>query len=172
MKISRRRSQRTSRSSGSTNDALSAAFTLLKTRGRSEEELRERLLRKGFKETVIYDTISRLKEYGYINDKVLAVQIVEYGRRERHLGKRGLVSLLRKRRIPEETIKSLDIDEEPDRETASRLVNRKLKLLANLPAEKRWRRLYGYLSRRGYSSGLIREVMEDINKKTFNEEEI
>jgi len=134
--------------------------------------LRERLLRKGFKEAVIEDTISRLKEYGYINDKDLAVQIVEYGRRERHLGKRGLVSLLRKRRISDEMITSLEIDEEPDRETASRLVNKKMRSLERLPMEKRSRRLYGYLARRGFSSGLIREVMEEINKKNFKEEDI
>jgi SOS response regulatory protein OraA/RecX len=49
----------------------------------------------------------------------------------------------------------------PDIENAGRLVDKKMKLLAGCPTEVVKRRLYGLLSRRGYSSETILKVLRD-----------
>lgn len=55
--------------------AMGAATNLLSYRDRSEAEMRRRLQEKGFGESVIDQTISRLSDYNYLDDQAFALQL-------------------------------------------------------------------------------------------------
>ncbi len=150
---------------GSTSEPLKVATNLLKIRDRSEQELRFRLSKRGFGAEEIDKTINRLRNYGYINDRKLAERLVEYGRREKHLGTRGVVNLLYKRGIPEEIIEALNLDDPDEVQRAEEFIKKKSVSLMRLPVDKRKRRIYGYLSRRGYAPWIIKEVISTIEKE-------
>jgi regulatory protein len=48
------------------------AFKLLSYRGRSEQELKERLIKKGIRKAVASSTVKDLKQLGLIDDRSLA----------------------------------------------------------------------------------------------------
>ena len=67
------------------------AVKLLAAKPRSVAELRERLLRsKGADEEIVNTVISRLREYGYLNDERFAFSYASYKVREKPVGRRRL----------------------------------------------------------------------------------
>jgi len=69
---------------------------LLAAKPRSVAELRERLLRvKGADETVVNTVISRLQEYGYLDDERFAFGYASYKVKQRPVGRRRLERDLR-----------------------------------------------------------------------------
>src|ERR1041384_1337333 len=67
------------------------AVKLLAAKPRSVAELRERLLQgKGINSEIVETVISRLKEYGYLNDGRFAFSYASYKVKQRPLGRRRL----------------------------------------------------------------------------------
>lgn len=67
------------------------AVKLLAAKPRSVAELRERLLRgKGANEEVVNTVISRLEEYGYLNDERFAFSYASYKVKQKPVGRRRL----------------------------------------------------------------------------------
>jgi regulatory protein len=140
------------------------AFKLLSYRGRSEKELEDRLVKKGFSKTVASSTIGYLKKLGLIDDKTFA----EYLKREAltkkllsHNGaKRFLISRGIPRVIAEEILSNV---ENADIENAKRLVDKKLKAIINYSPLNKKKKLYNLLCRRGYSRDAIYKVLKENN---------
>ncbi len=145
------------------------AFKLLSYRGRSEKELKERLIKKGISKAVASSTIQDLKRLGLIDDRSLAETLKREALSRKLLSQQGAIRFLHHRGIPHEVINQvLNNDEIIDIKNARRLVSKKIKNLRNyssLPVKKK---LYGLLARRGYSSDTIRKVLKEI---TFQEED-
>ena len=55
--------------------ALAAATHLLSYRDRSEHEMRQRLMEKGYGKTVVEVALQKLQEYNYLDDKLFAEQL-------------------------------------------------------------------------------------------------
>lgn len=138
--------------------ALQFAYRLLRYRGRSERELRERLSIKGFDEKAVTKVIRTLVSQGFLDDRRLAVSLKRYAEETKHLGVWGMRRFLKERGIPreiiEETVK--DIDEAG---TAQRVIEKKMTVLGKYPEERMIRKLYGILLRRGYSTETIRKAL-------------
>src|ERR671913_359285 len=67
------------------------AIKLLAAKPRSVAELRERLLRgKGANEAVVNTVISRLQEYGYLDDERFAFSYASFKVKQRPVGRRRL----------------------------------------------------------------------------------
>ena len=145
------------------------AFKLLSYRGRSEKELKERLIKKGISKTVASSIVQDLKRLGLIDDRSLAETLKREALSRKLLSHQGAIKFLNHRGIPHEIITQiLDNDEIIDIENARRLISKKIKNLGNhssLPVKKK---LYGLLARRGYSSDTIRKVLKE---NTFQEED-
>jgi len=120
------------------------------------------LKRKGFEENTIDTTVSALKEFGLIDDRILAGDLISYAVNKKTLGIRGVRALLQKRGIPDDIINSLDIDRIDETMGAGELVRKKIKLYKGLPKEKAKRRLYGMLQRRGHSAETIKKVLDGV----------
>ncbi|MDA8078720.1 MAG: RecX family transcriptional regulator [Nitrospiraceae bacterium] len=147
---------------GSAHDAIQYSFRLLACRARSEKELRERLLRKGFGEAAAEAAVARLKQSGFLDDALLADQLKRQANERKLLGISGTRLFLRKRGIAEEIIDgTLAYDEEQEVDTARRLLQKRVRV-AGAPASPADRnRLYQFLARRGYASDIIRRVLRE-----------
>jgi len=147
---------------GSRDKAKQYALKLLSYRGRSIKELQERLRGKGIPESDVSSAIKYLKDTGLIDDVSLAESLKREAETIKMLSRKGAKRYLFGRGIPQDIIDSVfRHDENEDVENAGRLVDKKMKVLGGYPSEVVKRRLYGLLSRRGYSSETILKVLKD-----------
>lgn len=132
------------------------------------KELEERLKKKGFSGSVVASTIRALKQVGLLDDRALAESLMREATKTKLLSQYGARHLMLKRGIPKEIVDSLfPFDEHEDIANAERLIKRKLKIMVHASPEKRKRRLYNLLLRRGYSFDTIKTVLkeEKLNKE-------
>lgn len=151
--------------------AIDASWRILEYRQRSVRELKDKLVQKGFSEPAIKAVIARLLELGYINDEQFAAQ------RFLSLQKSGkgpdiIRADLKKKGIDSSTIAKVmeenKLNSDDEVEQVKYLARRKLKQLKDLPPAIAYRRIGGFLARRGYSVDTIRHVLRLLLK---NEEE-
>ncbi|MEW6419061.1 MAG: RecX family transcriptional regulator [Nitrospirota bacterium] len=136
------------------------ALKLLSYRGRSEKELKERLIKKGITKSVASSTINYLKHVGLIDDKALAETLKREALTTKLLSQNGAKRFMLNRGIPREFVNMiLSHDENEDIENARRLVEKKLKAYKNYSSETVKRRLHNLLLRRGYSFETIKRVL-------------
>ena len=141
-------------------------WRLLRLRPRSESELRNKLKLKNFAAALIDDLIAYFKEKGHINDREFANFWIE-GRLNKPLGFKAIERELESKGLSDELIQELislkkkDVDEASlARELTQRQFN-KLKERKE-PAEKIKPKLYGYLTRRGFSAETISEIITEL----------
>jgi regulatory protein len=144
------------------------ALKLLSYRGRSVRELEERLRRKKFPDHVVSSTMRHLKHTGFLDDKALAEALKREAMSTKFLSQYGARKFMLARGISREIVDSMfSPDEKDDIKNASRLVDKKLRIIENLPDEKIKRRLYNLLLRKGYSFETIKSVLR---KRNFKED--
>ncbi|MFA6216249.1 MAG: regulatory protein RecX [Candidatus Omnitrophota bacterium] len=142
------------------------AFLLLKFRQRSEQEIRQRLKKKQFPETVIQETVSFLKDKKFIDDGVFAREWIG-SRIKKPMGFRRLREELKRKGIDKEIIDSQleEIKKGYDEKgIVAEVISNKLHSFKGQDAQKAKRRLYAYLLRRGFSPDII---IEAVNRAGF-----
>ena len=137
------------------------SFRYLSYRPRSTGELRSYLRRKGFDHQLIYMVIDDLQNRDYLNDSDFAQFWIEQRQTHRPRGTFALrYELLQKGVAPEIIDAALvDIDE---KDAAMRAAERSAGRWRNLPRDQYWRKISGFLQRRGFSYETIREVAEEV----------
>jgi len=149
--------------------ARSYALTLLRYRGRSEKELRDRLSRKGFSQEEIGETVAYLRAVGFLDDSALAEDLKRQAITNKLLGFDGARRFLQQRGLSREVIdRSLGYDEETELRNIRKLIEKRRKTVTQYPEPKRTKSLIGFLMRRGYHLGLIRKAL----KNTHTDEEM
>ena len=78
------------------------------------------------------------------------------------MGRRGTRKFIDKRGNPVEIITESGIESLDERPGAEELVRKRAPRISELPEDKKRRRLYGMLSRRGYSSETISYVLKKV----------
>jgi regulatory protein len=150
------------------NKAKQYALKLLSYRGRSEKELKERMTRKGFSDTLISSAIDHLRKLGFVNDVSLAESLKREATANRFFSRNGARRYLQNRGIPPDVIHTVcGQDREEDFQNAQRYIEKKFRLLRTFPPATVKRRLYAQLLRRGYSPETISKVL----KNTLSNEE-
>lgn len=149
------------KSGDSLSKCLEKAYRFLSFRPRSEKEIREKLLEK-FDEKTVEEAIKKLKEYNLINDLEFSRMWVNSrsgGRSARALGFE-----LKKKGIEKSVIESAveSVTKEVELENALRLVESKSKY-RGLEKNEAYKKIGGFLARRGYSYEIIKKVLEKIN---------
>ncbi len=145
------------------NRARQYALKLLSYRGRSEKELKERMTRKGFSDTLISSTIDHLRNLGFVNDVSLAESLKREATANKFFSRNGARRYLLNRGIPRDVIHTLcDQDGKEDLQNAQRYIEKKFRLLKTFPPAAVKRRLYAQLLRRGYSPETISTVLNNI----------
>lgn len=144
--------------------ARASALLLLKFRPRSEAELTARLARKGFDRSAIERVIAQLKRSGLLDDAKFARYLATQQMLNRPVGKRALADSLRAKGIDPATAASAiaqateGVDE---LKTARQLAQERLSKMPGLSSDVLRRRLFGFLSRRGFSSEVVYRVVRE-----------
>jgi len=154
------------RSAAETEHAYQAAVRLLAARSRSVQEMIQRLRRKGLRPDAVDRAVGRLESAGVLDDAEFARAFAR-SRADRGYGRgRILADLSSKgveRRVAERAADEvLDESEEARLARIERLARKRAGQLEGLAPEAKFRRLVGYLARRGYGGAEVFQVIRGI----------
>lgn len=141
------------------------ALSLLSFRARSEKEIRDRMLQKGYELSVIENTVQYLKEQRYVNDREFAEAFIKDKAELSHYGRNRIKTELLKKGIPKEMIDELieaTIQTDTEYETARELAESKMKSYQKDKKDSQYRKLSGYLLRKGYSYDIVSRVVKEL----------
>lgn len=125
-------------------------------RPRSEWELRDYFRRKEIDPEAGEAILTRLKDFGYVNDEAFARSWVENRRLLKPISRRRLTQELRQKHVPDDVIRVvLEEDETSDKDTLRQLVARKRKQSRYQDDTK----LMQYLARQGYGYDDIKSAL-------------
>lgn len=143
--------------------AITAALNLISYRPRAAGELRSKLREKGYAPEAIDAAIARMQELNYLDDEAFAERWVESRQASRPRSERMLKRELAQKGVDKETIErtveEAGVDEYGD---ALTLARKKYESVRNEERDVRYRRVSGFLGRRGYGYDIIRQVMETL----------
>lgn len=147
------------------------AMRLLEHMDRTEKGLTDRLKQEGFSGEAVQDAMDYVKSFGYINDARYAQHYISY--------RLGIKS--KQRILQELALKGIDREtallaweeaaelEEPDEKALLRRTIEKKYAPGMALDDKEMRRLYGYLARRGFRSGDIFSVLDELEITSFRD---
>ena len=124
--------------------------------------MKRKLTRKGFASAVIEKTILRLTSIGYLNDEEYGRSLFARYRDIQNSGRKKIQFEMRKRGIPSNIIHRCleEISDNEEYEKAAAFVDLMKHKLADMPAQKKQRKIQQTLIRRGFSFDCVREAMQ------------
>jgi len=135
------------------------AVKLLAAKPRSVAELRERLLRrKGTTEAVVETVISRLQEYGYLDDERFAFSYASFKVKQRPLGRRRLARDLKLKKVASEVAnEALETvyAETSEEQLIDRAIEKRLRLRGRPKNRIEAKSLFDHLLRQGFPFELV-----------------
>lgn len=159
---------------------LEAGGRFLEARSRSVGEVRRRLTTAGYRPDLVEVTITRLLDFGMLDDDAFARAWVESRDRARPRGERAIREELRLKGIDRATVDMVlterreasrpnedpedgSGDGSPDRSAAERLIAKHARALARVadPRQRR-QRAYALLARNGFDPETCREVASTV----------
>jgi regulatory protein len=155
--------------------AYQRAIQFLNYRPRTENEIRQNLLKHGVAETVLADVIQRLQRAGLLDDKRFADAWVE-NRADLHpRSRRALAYELKQRGVDQQLIQQ-SLAQVDDDQAAYQAALRRSRKLQGLDWQDFRKKMYGYLARRGFdyetSAPVVKRVWNELNNSPnpMNEE--
>lgn len=147
---------------GSAGNSRRYALLLLRYRGRSEKELRERLRKKGYQAEEIETTVAYLLDAGFLDDRTLAENLKRQAMTNKLLGFEGARRFMQLRGLSREIIEeTLVYHEDDELRNIRTLIEKKQRSIRSYPEPKRTHSLMGSLMRKGYSAALIRKALKN-----------
>ena len=142
----------------------SAALQYLSYAPRTEAQVRQRLLLKGFSSQSIASVMGDLIELGYIDDQIYAMEYAKARFKHKRYGpsriRRELISDGVCEAIVDEAIKASVSTDDVTIQAKHIAEQYKDRVKGTLPQRKK--KLIGYLTRRGYGYGLAKQLVQDI----------
>ena len=128
---------------------------------KTRQQLADLLAEKGVPDDAAETVLDRYTEVGLIDDAAFARAWVSSRQAGRGLARRALSAELRAKGVePEVAAEAVEaVDDDDERETARRLVDRKIGGMRRLDRATATRRLMGMLARKGYNGGLAAAVV-------------
>jgi regulatory protein len=150
------------------------AVKLLAAKPRSIAELRERLLEgRGADDEVVETVISRLREYGYLDDEHFAVSYASLKVKQRPIGRRRLERDLTMKKIDrsvaEEALEQV-YAETPEGELIDRAIEKRIRLRGRPKNRAEAKSLFDHLLRQGFAFELVSEKVRAAAKVDMSEE--
>jgi regulatory protein len=138
---------------------------LLSYRSRSEKELKERLGKKGFSDNPIAVTLKYLKQAGYLDDHALALDLKRQAFNNKLLGYNRAKIFLLDKGVPDDIVsETLTYDEETELQKIQKLMDRKLRTMGACIDDKKKKKLWDFLVRKGYSYNTIRNAFRNLTQ--------
>ncbi|MGB2698024.1 MAG: RecX family transcriptional regulator [Candidatus Zixiibacteriota bacterium] len=142
--------------------AKEAALSLLSYRARSENEISQKLKKKGYDQNSIKEVIADLKRVNLLDDYEFACLWIKDRLRNRPRGVALLRQELKRKGIEKESIeKALDefYPEESEPKIASELIRKRQKRYQSLDKKLARKRMSDFLLRRGFSYEVVKEAI-------------
>ncbi|MBU5437420.1 RecX family transcriptional regulator [Tissierella sp. MSJ-40] len=147
------------------NRVINYALSLLSYRQRSKKEIFERLRQKGFEEEYISQAIDYSIKQGYLNDKAFAESFIKDKINLNKYGPNRIKYDLISKGISQDIIEEvLEIDKDEEYERALELAMKKFPSYKGQDKNSIYRKLGGFLQRKGYSYDIISKVLKEILK--------
>lgn len=147
--------------------AKNNAYSLLRSRPRSEREIKDRLKIKGHDDSVIEEVITGLKRAGEIDDARFAKFWVESRMHMNPVGDIVLRQELKAKGVSQAIIESA-LEEKKgiynEYKIASDMARERFAQLKKLDRRKAMKRLYDFLLRRGFGFDTVERIVADIVK--------
>lgn len=144
-----------------------SALRIVEKAYKTEKEMVDKLLQKGYEGIIIEKTIAFLKEYNFLNDEKYTLMYAKD--KSKIQGKNKIKYSLMKKGIDKETIENtLDsIDNNVEEETAYNLAIKKYRILSKKENDKYKlnQKLIRFLLGKGYDYGLIKDVIKRITNE-------
>lgn len=153
-----------------TDKAMRQALNRLNRRAMTRRKLDQKLRDLAHDGPTRAAVLDRLEALGLLDDRAYAEALIRETQRAKPAGpmllkkklfERGVDGALADRLVAEATA-----DPDQQRAAAAAFAQTKLKSMARLDTEVRKRRLYGALSRRGFTPDVVRDVMEQVASET------
>lgn len=140
------------------------AYRILAGRAHSEKELKDKLLQKGFDESLSARVVADLKEAKYIDDQAFALAFARSRILNKPMGEKLLRRELWQKGLKEELIDkaiAAAYSKETQEELAVKLVEKRKSHYQNLEESKRKKRLYDFLLRRGFDWEVAKKAIAE-----------
>jgi regulatory protein len=144
------------------------AHALLRVRPRSEQELRERLKGKGYDRKVVEAVVDDLKKRGELDDKKFAKFWVNSRKHLKPVGEVVLRHELKTKGVDESVIEATLTDRETafdEYEVAKKMAEEKFARFRKIHKRKAMKRVYDFLTRRGFKFDVIRDIIEELESE-------
>ncbi len=142
---------------------------LLAISKKSCEEIRKRLLEKGYSPEISERILESLKQKNLLSDEKFAKETAERTTQTKRYGKHRLKHELKRRGISEHLIEQTlkTISDEDEESLARELGKERWSRLAKIDPTKRKHRIYQYLVGRGYGFELSQQITQELfNQKS------
>ncbi len=147
------------------NKVINHALNLLSYRQRSEKEIYNALKRKNFEDSYIKNAIDYCRENRYLDDRAFAESFIRDKMNLNSFGPERIRYELILKGISKDIIEDLlTIDYDEQYEMAMDLALKKLNTYKNGDRNSIYRKLTGFLQRKGYSFDIISKVAKEILK--------
>ena len=147
------------------------AVKLLAAKPRSIAELRERLL-KGANEEVVNTVISRLQEYGYLDDERFAFSYASYKVKQRPVGRRRLERDLKFKKV-ETGVANEALEmvyaETPEEQLIDRAIAKRLRIRGKPKNRAEAKSLFDHLLRQGFEFELVSDKIRSLTTDDTDE---
>jgi regulatory protein len=150
------------------------AVKLLASKSRSVTELRERLLEsRSANKTDIEAVISRLKEYGYLDDERFALSYASLKVKQRPIGRRRLERDLKFKKVDDSVAdKALELvyAETSEEELIDRAIEKRVRLKGRPTNRLEAKSLFDHLLRQGFPFELVSEKVRAASREQLDED--
>jgi regulatory protein len=149
------------------------AVKLLAAKPRSIAELRERLLgTNGANKAVVETVISRLREYGYLDDERYAFSYASLKVKQKPIGRRRLERDLKFKKVDSSVAdEALELvyTETSEEELIDRAIERRIRLRGRPKDRKEAKSLFDHLLRQGFGFELVSEKVRSLVREEDQE---
>lgn len=149
------------------------AVKLLAAKPRSIAELRERLLQgKGINAEIVETVISRLQEYGYLDDERFAFSYASYKVKQRPVGRRRLERDLKFKKVESGVANEaleLVYAETPEEKLIDQAIAKRLRIRGRPKNRAEAKSLFDHLLRQGFAFELVSEKVRSLVHNTDDE---
>ena len=150
------------------------AVKLLAAKPRSVAELRERLLQgKGADEDVVNTVITRLQEYGYLDDERFAFSYASYKVKQRPVGRRRLERDLKFKKVESGVANEaleLVYKETPEEQLIDQAIAKRLRIRGRPKNRLEAKSLFDHLLRQGFPFELVSDKVRALTTDYTDED--
>ena len=145
--------------------AMNSSLYYLQKMPRTERQLRDNLKKKEIPQDIIDETMAKLIDVGYVNDRNYAENFIYSKRKYDKLGSSAIRMKLIQKGVSGDIIDELlsEVSEDELQETALALAEKKLRTLRReADPNKRVQKIVQHLAYRGYNAGIAYEIAKKV----------